>query len=134
MLLEILQYVIIFALTFCLSIYIIGYNSKIKAKGIKSVMRSQSTIYNKTKMINPPVPHNKELVSQSIRHLQKHMVKIMIIEDKAYWVKDNMFFTADVRNGYVLPETERRVDTMNMSQSDIDKMIFIIDKLKEAQG
>lgn len=129
--LTVMQYLTIAILTFLLSSYIIKRNAKIRAKGIKTVMKSQTMVFNKTKQFIPKELKNKEYMSQSKNHSIKYMLKVMVIDNNAYWVKDNTFFTADVDNGIVLPDTTRQVDTINMSKQDIDKMIFILDKLKD---
>lgn len=130
-LVQILQYCIIAVLTFYLSSYIIKRNSKIRSKGVKTVMKSQSIIYNKTKQFIPKDLKNKEHITQSVNHSNKYMLKVMVIDENAYWVKDNTFFTADIKDGSVMPETTRQIDTLSMSKQDIEKMMFILDKLKE---
>ena len=94
-------------------------------------MKSQSIIYNKTKQFIPKDLKNKEYITQSINHSNKYMLKVMVIDENAYWVKDNTFFTADIKDGSVMPETTRQIDTLSMSKQDIEKMMFILDKLKE---
>lgn len=132
MLYEITQYIIILVLTFYLSWFIIRYNAKMRVRGIKVVLGSQSAIHNRTKLFNPP--ENKiEIFSQSKKHISKHMLRVMVIENKAYWVKDSVFFVAEADGGNVLHNTAKQVDTLNMSKADIDKMMFILDKLKELQ-
>ena len=96
-------------------------------------MGSQTTVYNKTKHLIPNDLRINNLPSQSKIHSEKYMIKVMVLEDNAYWVKDNIFFTANVEDGLVLPETTKQVDTLNMSKKDIDKMMFILDKLKEEE-
>lgn len=130
-LVQILQYCVIAVLTFYLSSYIIKRNSKIRSKGVKTVMKSQSIIYNKTKQFIPKDLKNKEYITQSVNHSNKYMLKVMVIDENAYWVKDNTFFTADIKDGSVMPETTRQIDTLSMSKQDIEKMMFILDKLKE---
>lgn len=129
--LNILQYIAIAVLTFALSSYIIKRNANIAVRGIKGAMRSQTAVYNKTKDFIPESLKVREYTSQSKNHSDKYMVKVMVIDNNAYWVKDNIFFTADVQNGSVLPETTRQINTLDMSKQDIDKMMFILDKLKE---
>jgi len=129
--LNILQYIAIAILTFALSSYIIKRNANIAVRGIKGAMRSQTAVYNKTKDFIPDSLRVREYTSQSKNHSDKYMVKVMVIDNNAYWVKDNIFFTADVQNGSVLPETTRQINTLDMSKQDIDKMMFILDKLKE---
>ena len=132
MLYEIAQYILIVTLTFYFSYSIIKYNAKIRSRGIKMVLGSQSAIHNRTKSFNPP--ENKlEIYSQSKRHINKHMLRVMVIEGNAYWVKDNVFFVAETESGSVLHDTAKQVDTSSMSKADIDKMMFILDKLKESQ-
>jgi hypothetical protein len=128
---NILQYIAIAVLTFALSSYIIKRNANIAVRGIKGAMRSQTAVYNKTKDFIPASLKVREYTSQSKNHSDKYMVKVMVIDNNAYWVKDNIFFTADVQNGSVLPETTRQINTLDMSKQDIDKMMFILDKLKE---
>ena len=70
-----------------------------------------------------------EVVSQSRKHVEQHMVKIIVIENKAYWVKDNIFYVAETDHGNIVPESVKPVDTANMSKKDIDKMLFILDNL-----
>lgn len=130
MLYDIAQIILILVLTFYFSYSIIRYNAKIRSRGIKMVLKSQSAIHNKIKHFGPE-PVKTDPISQSKIHVQKHMLKVMIIDGSAYWVKDNIFFVADTDNGIVLHNTAQQVDTVNMSKPEIDKMMFILDKLKE---
>ena len=72
--------------------------------------------------------------SQARKHLKNNSVKVLMIEDHAYWVHNNMFYVADIANGLVNPETVKPVDTSNMSNRDIDKMLFILDSLKNGNS
>jgi hypothetical protein len=45
-----------------------------------------------------------------------------------------MFYVADTVDGAVDSETVRPVDTNNMSKRDIDKMLFILDSLKNGNS
>lgn len=75
-----------------------------------------------------------KLISQARKHVRNNTVRVLIIEDQAYWVHDNMFYMADTANGSVNPETVRPVDTNNMSKRDIDKMLFILDSLRNGNS
>ncbi len=72
--------------------------------------------------------------SQATKHLKNNSVRVLMIEDHAYWVHNNMFYVADLADGLVNPETVRPVDTNNMSNRDIDKMLFILDSLKNGNS
>jgi hypothetical protein len=65
-------------------------------------------------------------------HEAKNNIKVIIMDNMAYWIKDNALYVADMSiDGTVNKETTRRVDTMTMNRVQLDKMIFIIDKLRE---
>lgn len=51
--------------------------------------------------------------------------------EEAYWVSDNIFFIAKAEDGRVLLETAEPVDVNSMSKKDINRMLFILDNLKE---
>lgn len=72
--------------------------------------------------------------SQARKHLKNNSVKVLMMEDHAYWVHNNMFYVADTFEGLVNPETVRPVDTNNMSKRDIDKMLFILDSLRNGNS
>jgi hypothetical protein len=73
------------------------------------------------------------LQSQSLIHLEKNTVKVIFIEDKAYWVSNNIFYCAEAIGGNVNIDTTEPIDTNNMSKKDIDKMLFILDNLKNGK-
>ena len=59
------------------------------------------------------------------------MIKIIVIEDKAYWVKDNVFYFAETNGGDIVDVTAKPVEISEMSKQDIDKMLFILDNLRK---
>lgn len=96
-------------------------------------MSSQSAIYNKIKDFIPKNLINNLSISQSQNHIHKYMLKVIVVDDAAYWIKDNMFYKAEIKDGSVLPDTAKQVDTSSMSKEDLDKMIFIVDKLRDIE-
>jgi hypothetical protein len=127
-----LEYIVLVVLTFALSSGIIKYSGKIGTKKIKSVKYSQSIIHSKTKNLAPTNNNIKqEYRSQSKNYISEHMIRIIMVDNRAYWIKDNTFFVAEMENGMVVPETTTPIDTSRMSKQDVDKMLFILDSLKE---
>jgi hypothetical protein len=104
-------------------------------KHFAKIVYSQSDIHQIVKNFLPkdlfeiPKP-----LSQAGKHRRNNTVRVLIIEDNAYWVHDNMFYVADTVEGLVNPETVRPVDTNNMSNRDIDKMLFILDSLRNGNS
>jgi hypothetical protein len=99
------------------------------------VVYTQSDIHKIVKNFIPKDLFEKpKPLSQARKHLKNNTVRVLIIEDNAYWVHNNMFYVADTSDGLVNPETVRPIDTNNMSKRDIDKMLFILDSLKNGNS
>lgn len=93
---------------------------------------SQSSLYS---IIQPFIPLFQVALppkkTQAITHYNKNKINVLLIEDKAYWIKDNTFFFADVIDGIVDQESAKVVDIMGMDAVELDKMSFIVSKLTE---
>lgn len=123
-------FVVAIGLTIAIAWSIIKLNSRNTARYFGKIVYSQSSIHNNIKQFIPKNLYRKpEIVSQSRKHVEKSMIRIIIIDGKAYWVVDNIFYTANTVHGDVIPETVKPVDTTNMSKEDINKMLFILDNL-----
>jgi hypothetical protein len=59
--------------------------------------------------------------------------KVVILDKKAYWISNNIFYVGEAVDGKVKPETGQPLDTSNMSKREIDKMLFILDNLKNGK-
>lgn len=74
---------------------------------------------------------NKSNPTQASKYLEKIFIKIIIVKDKAYWIKDNVFYVADMVDDDVDKTTAKEVDIMSMDKVQLEEAMFIIDKLKE---
>jgi len=72
--------------------------------------------------------------SQLTRRREKDTIKVIVIDEKAYWVSDNVFYVADAVEGNPIPETAQPLDTKQMSNKEINKMLFILDNLKNGKS
>jgi len=75
-----------------------------------------------------------KFITQSQKHVQKNMLKVVIEEDKAYWIMDNVFYTANAINGRIDENTAKPLDIENMPTRELDKMLSILDDLKQGVG
>ena len=115
-------------------IFLISFIKKADSKEQKVTVRySQSHIFD---LISPLLPEitkktreNKN--SQSHRHYEKNNVKVVIVDGLAYWIKENVFYKSEVLTDGVDPGEAQPVDTIGMSSVELDKMLFIMDKLRE---
>jgi hypothetical protein len=78
-----------------------------------------------------PFPPRKKLNSQAIKHHKNKYMRIVFINNTAYWIEDSIFYTADFVDGKIVEETKKIVDTIGMDKVELDKMIFIVDRLTE---
>jgi hypothetical protein len=69
--------------------------------------------------------------TQSTVSLRKNSIPVIFVDNEAYWIKDNRLYTAMLVNGKIDAETTKVVDTMTMNKLQLDKTIFIVEKLKE---
>lgn len=79
------------------------------------------------------ITNNEKRPSQLTKRIERDTIRVIVMENQAYWVSDNTFYVAKALGGEVLPDTAEPVDIENMSRKDIDKMLFILDSLKNGK-
>jgi len=127
-----MEYLLIIGLTLLCSWSIIKISNKRRMIFLGKHKYRQSSIYEMVKDVIPKQTFDKpKVITQSQKHIQKNMLRVVITEGKAYWILDNVFYTAELNHGIVDKETTKEVDTMTMNKVQLDKMIFIIDRLRE---
>jgi hypothetical protein len=127
-------YLLVFGLTLiaCCSIIVIR-DKRNKKSYTRSVYR-QSDMHEMLKIFFSQEFNNKEnKLSQFEKRKESLDIKVVILNNKAYWVSSNTFYVGDSIDGKVLPETAVAIDTENMSKNEIDKLLFILDKLKNGK-
>lgn len=71
-------------------------------------------------------------VEEEIKEDEDNAVSVAIVEEKAYWVVDNIFYQADLTmDGEIDRSSSKPVNAFDMSNRDITKMLFILDNLAE---
>jgi hypothetical protein len=96
---------------------------------------TQSSIYEMIKNVVPKQRFDKsKVITQSQKHIQKNMLRVVIAEGNAYWILNNVFYTANAINGRVDEETIKPLDIENMPTKELDKMLSILDDLKQGVG
>jgi hypothetical protein len=74
--------------------------------------------------------HKQPKESQLTKHYNKMFLKVVVQGTKAYWIKDNVFYVADVNeDGQVDKENAKQVDTMSMDKVELSNMMEIVEKL-----
>jgi hypothetical protein len=113
---------------------VIVLNLFIRAEAKKPMPRLQNTqsyLYKLMADLTFREAEKSQKLRQSDKYLQKDTVKVMIVEDKAYWIKDNQLFVADFVDGEVDKYSTRQVDTMGMNNVELERTMFVVEKLTE---
>jgi hypothetical protein len=75
-----------------------------------------------------PKPYKE---TQSTNYLKKNSKKAFFLNKDVYWIEDGFLQTAKIFDNQIDETTRKRVDTHSLSKVELDKMIFIVDKLTE---
>ena len=129
-----MEYVIIMGLTLVVFCSIIIITTKKEKKSFNKTVYRQSDMHNILKdFFFKDINNNKVIMSQSKIWKERQTTKVVILDQKAYWISKNIFYVGEAVNGTVKPETGQPLDTSNMSKKEIDKMLFILDNLKSGE-
>lgn len=88
-------------------------------------------------LISPAIPIMEMLEKLKPRESQSAIlersktIRVLVMGDQAYWIKDNKVYEAVVEGNYIDNESAKVVDIINMDDIQLDKMKFIIEKLTE---
>jgi len=130
-----MEYLLIIGLTLLIFWSIIKVSNKKRITFLKKIKYRQSDMHEIIKNVIPKQKFDKpRSITQSQKHIQKNMLRVVIEKDKAYWILDNVFYTADAINGRVNENTAKPLNVENMSKKELDKMLSILDDLKQGVG
>jgi hypothetical protein len=71
--------------------------------------------------------------TQSSKFVKNQHVKVMIVENEAYWIHNNQLYVAMYKNGEVDDLSAEKVDTMSMDSVQLEKTMFIVERLTEGK-
>ncbi len=96
---------------------------------------SQTQIFETVKPLLPLLDfvEKPRVKRQSTNHVDKVNIRVIIVDSLAYWVKDNTFYVADIDGMEIQKDTARIVDTIHMDKVQLDKMLFIMDQLRDGK-
>lgn len=131
-----MEYIVVVILTSVLSWSIIKVISKKESQSFAKNLHTQSDMHEMMKHFFDAGhdDFDEEPPSQLTKLQGKDMIKVIIMDDQAYWVSNNIFYVSDAIDGKPEPGTAHPIDTTSMSKKDIDKMLFILDSLKNGSN
>jgi hypothetical protein len=130
-----MEYLLVIGLTLLSYWSIIKISNKRRMIFLNKNKYRQSSIYEMVKDVVPKQRFDKpKVITQSQKHIQKNMLRVVIADGSAYWILNNVFYTANAINGRVDEETIKPLDIENMPTKELDKMLSILDDLKQGVG
>lgn len=105
-------------------------NKKKKKKSLPVYRQSDSVIMFNNR-IDKILEQPKMPKTQAMKHVDQYTLRAIVVDDNMYWIINNAFYMADIVDGNIEENTTRLVDTMTMDKVQLDKMMFIVDKLRE---
>jgi hypothetical protein len=125
---------LIVAMPILATIYIHMLIRKLHGKGKKGSVLAQRQS-NSVRLFNDRIDKilegTKPPKTQSTDYISKNSVRAIVVDDNMYWIVNNTFYVADIVDGNVEENTTRLVDTMTMDKVQLDKIMFIVEKLRE---
>jgi hypothetical protein len=73
--------------------------------------------------------NNKPRNTQSMRFFDKTHPRILIMEGRGYWISNNAVYYASFDDEGLDTENAVQLDTMTMSNVELEKLIFIVEQL-----
>lgn len=115
-----------------ISAYLFRY-ATIKNRPI-SIKASQSRTHALFGPITIFVNPIKDIDTQATRHFDNSQVRVLMTENKAYWISNNALQVADIVDGAVVEDSTKTVDMMAMDKVELEEMVFIVEKLTEGKS
>jgi hypothetical protein len=60
---------------------------------------------------------------------EKNIIRVAIVDNKAYFVHENTFYTAEIVNGEVDRSSASPINAFDMSKKEIKKLLSILDNI-----
>lgn len=103
-----------------------------KLPKIKKISYRQSNVF---EIVRPYVDFGLGPIvvreTQAIRHEKESSLRVLFIENRAYWIKDNSLLVSEVIDGQIDGENAKIVDTMSLNKVELEQIVFIVEKLTE---
>jgi hypothetical protein len=62
---------------------------------------------------------------------EERYLRVAIVEDKAYWVSNNILYEAEVVDEEIIKEEARPVNAFEMDFKEVTKMMTILDNIQD---
>jgi hypothetical protein len=73
----------------------------------------------------------KEIDMEDSQEDDERFIRIAIVEDKAYWVINNVLYQADIVDGEIEKEYASPVDAFDIDFREVSKLMSILDSMQD---
>lgn len=121
-------------MSLCIVIYLKIIKKNVDKSNQIKFTNTQSKIY---EIIKPAVPVLKILEKlkpverQSSNFEKSRTVRVLVMGNDAYWIKDNVVYQAEFENDSIDTNSTKVVDIIHMDDVELKRMQFIIEQLTE---
>ncbi len=74
-------------------------------------------------------PQSNETDSQLFNIRKKNIIKVCIINNRAFWIQNNKFWTSKIVDGYIDNRDAEEIDAHSLSNKEVSMMLDILDEL-----
>ena len=97
---------------------------KIQYNYLKNKKENDLSIY------NLDAEFSEEYVQTQLEKVRKrNVIRVAIVNNKAYWVHNNTFYEAEVIDGSIQNEKAKQIDAHNLSQKELNTLLDILDNI-----
>lgn len=109
----------------------INYSKKFKVR--KTVFARQSRTLSIINEMYDAEEASKEktMRTQATNFFDKTHLRILVLDNAAYWIKNNAVYKAEIENGEIDHGAAVALDTMAMDDVELKKLTDIVEKLRE---
>lgn len=75
----------------------------------------------------------EKIQTQATDHFDSNHTRVVIMDEHAYWIKDQKLWCALLGEDGVDENSTKEVDTIGMDKVELNKMITVVDKLTEGK-
>lgn len=99
---------------------------------IKQLWQKRSANFDLEDILNSDAAPKVRKESQMEKLEKERKVDVAILKDKAYWIHHNVLYQADIHSsGEILTDEATPVDVINMPDSQLNKIIKIVDSFNK---
>ena len=106
-------------------------NVKINKVLSRKIPIPQYTQSRKFSMLKQFVIEKNKNKQENNKYFNRDSKRGIVVDEIAYWIENGFLVCADIKYGKIDHDSQKRVDIYNLDSVELDKIQFIVDKLRE---